>query len=160
SLGDLGCFSFFPSKNLGGVGDGGMVVTNNADLADRVRILRSHGFRNKYFNEVLGGNFRLDEIQAAVLRVKLRYLDQWTESRRENARFYREALSTASIELPVELGNSRHIYNQFVVRTKRRDSLMSHLRANGVGCEVYYPSPLHLQPCFQDLRYSMGDFPN
>lgn len=160
SIGDLGCFSFFPSKNLGGFGDGGMVTTNNADLAERVRLLRTHGSRNKYYNEILGGNFRLDAIQAAVLRVKLKYLDRWTEGRRRNAALYREAFSnTRSIEVPYEAPNSRHIYNQFVIRSPRRDDLMSHLKQQGIGCEVYYPVPLHLQRCFKDLGYKTEDFP-
>lgn len=160
SIGDLGCFSFFPSKNLGGFGDGGMVTARDPALAERVRMLRMHGFRTKYNNELLGGNFRLDEIQAAVLRVKLKHLDAWTEGRRRNAAFYREALSrTKSIELPHELPNSRHIYNQFVIRSAKRDELMSHLKRQEIGCEVYYPIPLHLQVCFKDLGHKPGDFP-
>ena len=160
SIGDLTCFSFFPSKNLGAFGDGGMVTTNDADLAERLRLLRSHGFKTKYHNEILGGNFRLDEIQAAVLRVKLKYLDSWTEGRRRNAAFYRETLGkTRFVELPCEIPNSRHIYNQFVIRTTRRDELMAHLKEQGIGCEVYYPIPLHLQPCFESLGYKSGDFP-
>ena len=161
SVGHAGCLSFFPSKNLGGFGDGGMVVTNNVDIAERVRLLRSHGFRNKYENELLGGNFRLDEIQASVLRVKLKYLDAWTEGRRRNASLYREALrKCAWIELPHELPNSRHIYNQFIIRTGRRDDLISHLREERIGCEIYYPVPLHRQACFKDLGYKTGDLPN
>src|SRR6266850_201580 len=126
----------------------------------RNRLLRMHGSRNKYYNEILGGNFRLDAIQAAVLRVKLKYLDRWTQGRRSNATSYREAFSNASsIEVPYEVPNSRHIYNQFVIRSSRRDDLMSHLRQQGIGCEVYYPLPLHLQVCFKDLGYKPGDFP-
>jgi dTDP-4-amino-4,6-dideoxygalactose transaminase len=161
SIGGSGCISFYPSKNLGGVGDGGMITTNNGDLADRVRLLRNHGFRTKYRNELLGGNFRLDEIQAAVLRVKLKHLDRWTEARRRNAMIYRENLGKAnSVELPAETANSRHVFNQFVIRTKRRDELMSHLKKQGIGCEVYYPVPLHLQPCFKELiSNAEGDFP-
>jgi dTDP-4-amino-4,6-dideoxygalactose transaminase len=160
SIGDIGCFSFFPSKNLGGFGDGGMVTTNDPDLAGKLRSLRSHGFRAKYYNEVLGGNFRLDEIQAAVLRVKLKYLDRWTEARRKNAEQYRALLSREkSLTLPREARNSRHIYNQFVVRSRRRDELMKHLRDEEIGCEVYYPVPLHLQVCFKELGYKPGDFP-
>ncbi|HYR91668.1 MAG TPA: DegT/DnrJ/EryC1/StrS family aminotransferase [Terriglobia bacterium] len=160
SVGDIGCLSFFPSKNLGGCGDAGMVTTNDASLAERLRLLRMHGSRNKYYNEILGGNFRLDAIQAAVLRVKLKYLDRWTQGRRSNATSYREAFSNASsIEVPYEVPNSRHIYNQFVIRSSRRDDLMSHLRQQGIGCEVYYPLPLHLQVCFKDLGYKPGDFP-
>ena len=160
SIGDLACFSFFPSKNLGGFGDGGMVTTNDAGLAERVRLLRSHGFKTKYFNEILGGNFRLDEIQAAVLRIKLKYLDGWTDGRRRNAALYRNSLqNSGAAELPYEIPNSRHIYNQFVVRSPRRDELMAHLKEQGIGCEVYYPIPLHLQQCFKDLACKAGDFP-
>ena len=159
SIGDLACFSFFPSKNLGGIGDGGMVTTNDAGLAERLLLLRSHGFKTKYHNEILGGNFRLDEIQAAVLRVKLKYLDSWTEGRRRNAAFYRESLrKTQSLELPYEVPDSRHIYNQFVIRSVRRDELMAQLREQGIGCEVYYPIPLPLLPCFKDLGHQPGDF--
>jgi dTDP-4-amino-4,6-dideoxygalactose transaminase len=160
SIGHFGCLSFFPSKNLGGVGDGGMVITNDRDLAERVRLLRSHGFLKKYHSEILGGNFRLDELQAAVLRVKLRYLDAWTEARRRNAAFYGESLvKSGCVELPRESPNSRHIYNQFVIRSQRRDELMAHLKNEGIGCEVYYPVPLHLQACFKDLGYQSGNFP-
>src|SRR5215471_1676259 len=124
SIGDLGCISFYPTKNLGGFGDGGMVTTSDPELADKVRLLRSHGFRTKYYNELLGGNFRLDEIQAAVLRVKLKHLDAWTESRRRNALAYRENLRTVkSVELPLKVPNSRHVYNQFVIRAQRREEL-------------------------------------
>ncbi len=168
SIGSLGCFSFFPSKNLGGVGDGGMVTTNDPDLADRVRLLRNHGFRPKYHNAVVGGNFRLDAIQAAVLRVKLPYLDGWTQGRRERARTYRELFEGAGLTgpgdgamvgLPAEVPGRGHIYNQFVVRVPERDSLRNHLQANGVGTEVYYPVPLHVQEAFGDLGYRAGDFP-
>jgi dTDP-4-amino-4,6-dideoxygalactose transaminase len=159
SIGDLGCFSFYPSKNLGAFGDGGMITTNSADLADRVKLLRSHGFKTKYHNEILGGNFRLDEIQAAVLRVKLKYLDGWTEGRRRNAALYRAQLEGARFELPHEMPDSRHIYNQFVIRAERRDELMAHLRTQSIGSDIYYPIPLHLQPCFKHLNYRPGDLP-
>jgi dTDP-4-amino-4,6-dideoxygalactose transaminase len=159
SIGDLACFSFFPSKNLGAFGDGGMITTNNADLAERIRLLRSHGFKTKYHNEILGGNFRLDEIQAAVLRVKLKYLDQWTEGRRRNATLYRQNLQGTALELPYEVPDARHIYNQFVIRAKRRDELVAHLRAQSIGSEIYYPIPLHLLPCFKNLGHHVGDFP-
>ncbi len=161
SIGHFGCLSFFPSKNLGGFGDGGMVTTNDASLAERVRLLRNHGFRTKYHSEFLGGNFRLDEIQAAVLRVKLKYLDGWTEARRRDAGFYRESLAKAAlIELPSdEAAKSRHIYNQFVIRTARRNELKTHLNQEGIGCEIYYPAPLHRQPCFEVLGHKTGDFP-
>ena len=160
SIGDLACFSFYPSKNLGGIGDGGMVATNDAGLAERLSLLRSHGFKTKYHNEILGGNFRLDEIQAAVLRVKLKYLDGWTEGRRRNAAIYRERLGKIpSLELPCEVPDSRHIYNQFVIRSARRDELMARLKEHAIGCEIYYPIPLPLLPCFKDLGYKAGDFP-
>ncbi len=157
SVGTAGCLSFFPTKNLGAFGDAGMVTTNDASLADRARMLRMHGFRSRYVNEILGGNFRLDALQAAVLRVKLRYLDRWTESRRGNAAEYRRLLPRGVV-LPVE-SPGRHIYNQFVIRHPRRDSLMEKLRSEGIGCEVYYPLPSHLQPCFAGLGYQAGDFP-
>jgi dTDP-4-amino-4,6-dideoxygalactose transaminase len=160
SLGLLSCFSFFPSKNLGGIGDGGMVTTNDSTIAERVRVLRNHGFRTRYYNEVLGGNFRLDEIQAAVLRVKLRHLDKWTDGRRRNAALYRQLLADCDrVQMPVELPESRHIYNQFVIRSPRRDGLMARLKEKEIGTEVYYPVPLHLQECFRHLSYSPGALP-
>jgi dTDP-4-amino-4,6-dideoxygalactose transaminase len=160
SIGDMACFSFFPSKNLGGIGDGGMVTTNSVELSNRLRLLRNHGFRTKYHNEILGGNFRLDEIQAAVLRVKLKYLDQWTDARRRNAGIYRQVFQRATtIGLPYEIPNSRHIYNQFVIRSSRRDQVMARLRDRRIGCEVYYPVPLPLLPCFDALGHKPGDFP-
>jgi dTDP-4-amino-4,6-dideoxygalactose transaminase len=157
SLGEIGCLSFFPSKNLGGFGDGGMAITNSAELADRVVMLRNHGFRTRYYNEILGGNFRLDAIQAAVLRVKLKYLDRWTEGRQRNAALYREQIRSA--QLPIERPGRRHIYNQFVIRSSKRDALMAHLKQNEIASEVYYPVPLHLQKCFSDLGYRKGSLP-
>jgi dTDP-4-amino-4,6-dideoxygalactose transaminase len=160
SIGHFGCFSFYPSKNLGAYGDAGMITTNDTSLAERLRLLRSHGFKTKYHNEAVGGNFRLDEIQAAVLRVKLKYLDGWTEARRQNAKLYRQNLpSMRRLELPYELPNARHIYHQLVIRAEGRDTLAAHMRQQGIGCEIYYPIPLHLQPCFKDLGYSRGDLP-
>ena len=157
SIGDIGCFSFFPSKNLGAFGDGGMCTTNNPELAERLRVLRAHGSKPKYFHALIGGNFRLDELQAAVLLVKLRYLDAWTAQRQQNAAFYDQALGKIQkLKLPT-VRRGRHIYNQYVLRTNRRDALKQHLIANHVGTEVYYPVPLHVQKCFEYLGYSSAD---
>jgi dTDP-4-amino-4,6-dideoxygalactose transaminase len=163
SIGDLGCFSFFPSKNLGGFGDGGMVVTNDAALAERVRILRAHGSSPKYYHKFIGGNFRLDALQAAVLRVKLQYLDEWTAARQRNAAAYRRLFADRSgesqIRLPADSVDGRHIYNQFVIRVPRRDDLLAFLKSRQIGSAIYYPLPLHLQECFASLGYRPGDFP-
>jgi dTDP-4-amino-4,6-dideoxygalactose transaminase len=163
SIGTAGCFSFFPSKNLGGFGDGGIVTLNDDELAEKMRILRVHGGHPKYHHHLVGGNFRLDALQAAIVRVKLRYLDQWTAGRQANAATYRRLFKEAGLDgrigLPAE-GPGRHIYNQFVIRVPgRRDALRDHLAQHGVGCEIYYPIPLHRQPCFADLGYEEGDFP-
>jgi dTDP-4-amino-4,6-dideoxygalactose transaminase len=164
AMGDMGCFSFFPSKNLGGFGDGGMVVTNNPDLADKLALLRGHGARPKYHHKVVGGNFRLDALQAAVLRVKLQYLDRWTAGRQQNAAIYRRLFRDFGLEevigLPVQMADTRHIYNQFVIRCPQRNALMAHLKEQHIGSEVYYPVPMHLQECFADLGYQKGDFPH
>ncbi len=161
SIGNVGCFSFFPSKNLGGIGDGGMVATNDEALSKKIRLLRSHGAQPKYYHPLIGGNFRLDAIQAAVLRVKLKYLDGWTEARQRNVTTYRRLFAEAGVDigLPYEAPNRRHIYNQFVIRSGRRDALMANLRQCGVGTEIYYPLPLHLQECFRYLEYEAGEFP-
>lgn len=170
SMGTIGCLSFFPSKNLGCLGDGGMVVTNNPDLAEQMRVLRVHGSKPKYYHKLIGGNFRLDTIQAAVLNVKLNYLDGWTKKRQENADRYETLFQQSSL---VQRGNVRlpeavyrpsgakhyHIYNQFVLRVERRDDLMVHLKQKGIGAEIYYPVPFHLQECFRYLGYLQGDFP-
>ena len=165
SIGHFGCFSFFPSKNLGGVGDGGMVTTNDAALADRLKLLRGHGARPKYHHKVVGGNFRLDALQAAVLRVKLPYLDGWSAARERNADTYRRLFAESGLVagedvfLPVDAGYGRHIYNQFVIRAERRDALADYLKQQGIGTEVYYPLPMHLQECFSGLGLAVGAFP-
>jgi len=163
TLGQAGCFSFFPSKNLGGFGDGGMVVTNDQALADRVRMLRVHGSRVKYVHEVIGLNSRLDALQAAVLRVKLKYLEEWTKGRQRNAARYESLFKDANlldrVTLPAVIAENRHVYNQYVIRAPRRDRLRTFLQEQGVGTEIYYPSPLHLQVCYQDLGYRRGSFP-
>jgi dTDP-4-amino-4,6-dideoxygalactose transaminase len=164
SLGTCGCFSFFPSKNLGGAGDAGMITTNNAQLAEKFRILRVQGTRKKYRYELLGINSRIDALQAAILRVKLRYLDNWTDGRRRNAKTYRELFTksdlTEQLTLPCEPEASFHVYNQFSIRAPRRNELREYLRGRGIPTEVYYPSPLHVEPAFAYLGYRNGDFPN
>lgn len=161
TIGDIGCFSFFPSKNLGAFGDGGMVVTDDDALGEALRILRIHGGKPKYHHKIVGGNFRLDAIQAAVLRIKLGHLRDWTESRRKNAARYRGLLSAAGLSERVTppADSPGHIYNQFVVRVAERDGLQSFLKSNGIGSEVYYPIPLHSQECFRHLGYKPGDLP-
>ena len=164
SIGDIGCLSFFPSKNLGGFGDGGMVTTNDPGLADHLKLLRVHGSRSKYHYEILGVNSRLDTLQAVVLRVKLRHLHEWTAGRQRNATRYRRLFEQAGLQtligLPSEPQGAHHVYNQFVIRTQQRDQLRDHLRRAGIPTEIYYPVPLHLQPAFQYLGYQSGDFPN
>jgi dTDP-4-amino-4,6-dideoxygalactose transaminase len=165
SMGDYGCFSFFPSKNLGCAGDGGMVVTRDATRADKVRVLRAHGSKPKYYHKIIGGNFRLDSLQAAVVTAKLPYLDGWTAGRQANARRYRRLFEEAGlmqkglVGLPHELPDVRHIYNQFVIRVARRDELQAYLKEQGIGTEIYYPVPMHLQECFAYLGHRPGDFP-
>ena len=162
-LGRCGCFSFFPSKNLGGAGDGGVVTTNDPNMADRLRILRSHGTRKKYECEMIGINSRLDEIQASILRVKLGHLGGWTSARQHNAETYRRLITEYGLSrwiiLPAHPKDLLHVYNQFVIRTQQRDELAEFLRQAGIPTQVYYPSPLHLQPAFADLGYRLGDFP-
>jgi len=163
SVGDVGCLSFFPTKNLGAFGDAGMCVTNSRSLAERLRVLRVHGGEPKYYHSFIGGNFRLDELQAAVLLVKLKHLDEWTEARQRNAAHYTALLDAAglaeSVRAPAVKAGHRHIFNQYVIRTKRRDELRAHLDARGIGTEIYYPLPLHEQQCFAYLGHEPEDFP-
>jgi dTDP-4-amino-4,6-dideoxygalactose transaminase len=162
SFGDIGCLSFFPTKNLGAFGDAGMCVTNDAALAERMQILRVHGGKPKYYHALIGGNFRIDELQAAVLNVKLPHLDEWTAARQRNAAYYGGAFARAAlgdaVRPPPVLPGARHIYNQYVVRVHDRDALRARLEAAGVGTEIYYPVPLHLQQCFAYLGHSVGEF--
>lgn len=162
-IGTAGCFSFFPSKNLGAFGDAGLVTTPDPALARRVRVLRDHGMQPKYHHHLVGGNFRMDALQAAVLRVKAPHLSRWTEARRTNAdrylRLFGDAGLAGRIGLPTEPAGYRHIFNQFVIRTPDRDGLKRHLDALGIGNEIYYPVPFHLQPCFASLGYAPGAFP-
>lgn len=165
SVGDYGCFSFFPSKNLGGAGDGGMVVVQDDARAEKLKTLRNHGMKPKYYNKFIGGNFRLDALQAAVINVKLPHLDDWSRARQENASRYnrligeaglREAVTTPSIPSAADY---RHIYNQYVIRVRDRDALQAHLKDKRVGTEIYYPVPLHIQECFAYLGHTKGDLP-
>ena len=163
SFGDVGCFSFFPTKNLGAFGDAGMCVTQDTALAEHMEVLRVHGGKPKYHHAFIGGNFRIDELQAAVLNIKLDYLEQWSAQRALNARYYGEALHRAglgeAVRLPAARPGFHHIYNQYIVRVRDRDALREHLAAAGVGTEIYYPIPLHLQRCFGYLGHAAGDFP-
>jgi len=174
SLGAIGCFSFFPSKNLGAFGDGGLCTTDDPALADRLRVLRSHGSSPKYFHKIVGANFRLDAVQAAVLLAKLPRLDGWTAARAANAAAYRAAFARAGLASesnesresngpvalpPAPADGDRHVWNQFVIRAPRRDALIDHLRRAEIQTEIYYPRPMHLQECFADLGYREGDFP-
>ena len=160
AMGTVGCFSFFPSKNLGAFGDGGLLTTNDAALAHEVRLLRNHGAEPQYFHSRIGGNFRLDALQAAVLRVKRPHLDGWTEARRRNADRYDQLFAARGTEigLPARAPNRRHIFNQYVVRVANRDAVRAELKQRGIGNEVYYPVPFHLQECFAPLGHQRGDF--
>jgi dTDP-4-amino-4,6-dideoxygalactose transaminase len=160
SIGHYGCFSFFPSKNLGGAGDGGMVVTNDVQRAEKLRCLRGHGAKPKYYHKMVGGNFRLDAIQSAIISAKLPHLDDWTSARQRNAKGYDHLFKQAGVRigLPAVVAD-RHIFNQYVIRASRRDELQAFLKQKGVGTEVYYPVPLHLQECFAYLGHKAGAFP-
>jgi len=162
-MGNIGAFSFYPSKNLGALGDAGMVTTREEGLWETLKRLRTHGASRDYLHETVGGNFRMDALQAAALSVKLRYLDEWTRKRRERARCYNALFAESGL---VEAGSVRtpkapsdHVYHQYVIRAQRRQELRAHLTREGIATAIYYPLPLHLQPCFRDLGYSPGDFP-
>jgi dTDP-4-amino-4,6-dideoxygalactose transaminase len=167
SIGHYGCFSFFPSKNLGAAGDGGMIVTNDAQRADKLRILRNHGSNPKYYHKVVGGNFRLDALQAAIITVKLKHLDGWTAGRQRNAQTYNQLFAKADLPIILpkiatglpKIATGRHIFNQYVVRVPKRNELQAYLQKKGIGTEVYYPVPLHLQECFAYLGHKAGEFP-
>jgi dTDP-4-amino-4,6-dideoxygalactose transaminase len=164
SIGHYGCFSFFPSKNLGAAGDGGMVVTNDDARAERIAILRAHGSKPKYYHKVIGGNFRLDSIQAAVVAAKLPYLDGWTEARQQNAQRYNRLFAESGLKVGGQIvlpktSGGRHIYNQYVIRLRQRDALKAYLQEKGVSTEIYYPVPMHLQECFAYLGHKAGEYP-
>jgi dTDP-4-amino-4,6-dideoxygalactose transaminase len=166
TIGDLGCFSFFPTKNLGGIGDGGLIATDQAELGGKLRMLRAHGEISKYKHQAVGLNSRLDSIQAAALRVKLRHIDEWCEARIERARVYGKLLFATNgignnlVGIPAVVSNRSHVFNYYAIRARRRDELKTYLGKQGIQTEIYYPIPLHLQPCFAPLGYRKGDFPN
>jgi dTDP-4-amino-4,6-dideoxygalactose transaminase len=159
SIGKVGCFSFFPSKNLGGIGDGGMIVTNDEELYNRLFVMRNHGSKPKYYHKYVGGNFRLDPIQAAALLAKLPHLDEWSQARRRNAAYYDKKFAGTAVQTPYVSPDCVTIYNQYVIRVPRRDEVVAHLKKNNIGCEIYYPVPMHLQDCFKYLGYKQGDMP-
>ena len=158
-MGTCGCFSFFPSKNLGGIGDGGMIVTNDEELYHQLFIMRNHGMEPKYYHKYIGGNFRLDPIQAAALLVKLPLLDSWSQARRKNAAYYNKKFKETVVQTPMVSEDCVSIYNQYVIRVPRRNEVVKHLQSNNIGCEIYYPVPMHLQECFGYLSQDVGSFP-
>jgi dTDP-4-amino-4,6-dideoxygalactose transaminase len=159
SFGDIGCFSFYPTKNLGGYGDGGLITTNDDKLAEFIKILRVHGSKQKYYHSHIGINGRLDAIQSAVLSVKLKYLEGWSEKRRSIASYYNKCLKGLPVRVPEVNGHNTHIYHQYVLATPKRDSLVKYLEQQGIETAIYYPVPLHLQSCFEYLKYKKGDLP-
>lgn len=160
SIGHVACFSFFPGKNLGAYGDGGAVVTNDVEIAEKVRLLRNHGRTDKYEHLMAGYGYRLDALQAAILNVKLRYMDEWNDRRRANAEAYRELLTGLELTLPEELEHLKSVYHLFVICTRQRDAMLRHLKAKQIHAGIHYPIPLHMQPAFQHLGYKLGDFPH
>lgn len=159
AISDAGCFSFFPSKNLGCYGDGGMLITNDDAIAEKVRLLRNHGQKERYYHSIIGYNSRLDEIQAGILRVKLKRIDEYNKKRRENARLYTEKLKGVNIITPSEPDGYCHVFHQYSIRTSKRDSIQKGLTEAGIASAIYYPTPLHLQESYKDLGYKKGDFP-
>ena len=159
AIGDMGCISFFPSKNLGAYGDAGMVTTSDSGLAEKIRMIAVHGSKERYKHEILGINSRLDSIQAAILRIKLRHLDEWNQKRRQHATRYSEMLHGLDVITPYLAPGNEHIYHQYSIRVKNREGLMNHLKSKGIPTAIHYPIPLHLQPAFSRLNYHPGDFP-
>ncbi|MDH5174755.1 MAG: DegT/DnrJ/EryC1/StrS family aminotransferase [Elusimicrobiota bacterium] len=159
SLGDIACFSFYPGKNLGAYGDAGMAVTANKELAEKMKLLRNHGYQKKYYHKIEGYNYRLDAIQAAILRVKLRHLDEWTEKRRRNAKLYNELFKGSKVKSPREMEYAKHVYHLYVIGTDKREKLYLKLKENGISTAIHYPLPLHLQQAYKYLGYKKGDFP-
>jgi dTDP-4-amino-4,6-dideoxygalactose transaminase len=159
SMGDIACFSFYPGKNLGAYGDGGMLVTNDAALADRAEMLRDHGRHAKYEHLLVGYGYRLDALQAAILDVKLKHLEKWTEQRRAHAAYYTKLLAGLELVTPFEPAHLCAVYHLYVIATPKRDALLNHLKSRGIGAGIHYPIPLHLQPVYRDLGYHPGDFP-
>jgi dTDP-4-amino-4,6-dideoxygalactose transaminase len=159
SIGDIGCYSFYPTKNIGAFGDAGMVVTNNDALAEKIRLMRVHGENPRYYYRMIGGNFRMDNLQGAVLSVKLKYLDEWNKKRRDNATIYNKMFAGTVIKPQFIEQDNVSIYHQYTITAPKREQLQAHLSKQGIGCGIFYPQPLHLQDCFKELGYKKGDFP-